>query len=229
MKSLLTLMFIVLSVSIFGQTADEIHLVKKQKKYYLTKTCYDILSWEEIRLADKKVEEKINSILKGIVESYKLDSAETDLVADRCKGRMEYDVECKSVYSKNGLISYTFSAYIYFEGAAHGHREWETKNIDAKTGDVLNFWEIVDNQQRERIEAFLYQRLKIRLQTTDDFLLERWKSQTNDLNFEISDKGITINYIGDNYATSVIDIFVSYEELRPFINIQGHLKPFYNE
>jgi hypothetical protein len=32
-----------------------------------------------------------------------------------------------------------------------------------------------------------------------------------------------------NYATSVIDIFVSYEELRPFANIHGHLKPFYDE
>lgn len=222
-------MFIGFSVSVSGQTRDTIQLIKQQEKYYLTKTCYDILSWYEVRIPDRQVEKKINSIIKGIVASYKINSTETDLVADRCKGLMEYEVECKSVYAKNGLISYVFTSFTYFKDAAHGHREWKTKNFNANTGDIINFWEMVDKEKREGLEVFLYQRLKTRLQITDYYVLESWKSQTNDLNFEISDKGIIIDYIGENYATSVIDVFVSYEELKPFVNMQGVLKIFYHE
>ena len=53
--------------------------------------------------------------------------------------------------------------------------------------------------------------------------MSSWSEQLPDLSFTIGDKGIEILFRSEIYVLSIIEIPLSYEELRPFLRKNGLL------
>jgi len=206
--------FLILTAgTILGQTADTIPVIHKSEKYYLSKTCYDILYWDEVTHKDKVIEKVINQTIKNAAYSYKLSK---DNAEDRCHNQMEYEQECKIVYAKHDLVSCNCSAYTYYKGAPHGWRDFQTLNFDAKSGKQISFHSLIDSTKIEAIDSLIILKFK-----KESNYQEEWKDQLPGIAFTINDKGISIIF---NSTFGPTDLDLTFEELKPFINKSGLLK-----
>jgi hypothetical protein len=206
-----------------GQAKRGISIRHKKEKYYLTKTCHDFLAWEEVRIRDKAINEAINGAIREAVRAYKLPP---DAAASRCGETMEYSTEFKVSYAKHGLISYYLSAFTYFKGSPHGYREFSTLNFDAATGKQIRFHDFIDSGSVAAVDTLIMRRLEERLRDfTSD--MDSWRQQLPALAFTIKDQGIDVLFRSNIYVLSIIEIPLSYEELRPFINKEGLLAAVY--
>jgi hypothetical protein len=224
-RLLLIVVFALAFVPAWGQPKRGLPVRQKKEKYYLTKSCSYILVWDEVRLHDKALDEKINGAIRKAVLAYKL---APDAAPSRCDGTMEYSTEFKALYAKNGLISYYLSAFTYFKETPHGYREFSTLNFDAATGRRIGFHDLIDSGRIDAVDTLIMRRLAERLKSfTSD--LEQWRQQLPDLAFTINDKGIDVLFRSDMYVLSIVEIPFSYEELGPYVNKSGLLRPVYQE
>lgn len=199
----------------YGQKSVNISVVRKQESIKSDSSDRTFLfSWDEVVLKDKEVTKLINSEIRVLLSIYK----EIPWDAE------EYSPECKIVYAKNNLISYTLTSYTYFSGAPHGYRLFQTRNFSAFTGQQINFRAFIKDDKIAKLDSVILDMLEKRLTSSD---LEHYKQQLPNLYFELSDKGIRIDFIGENYATSVVDIHMDFKQLEQFVNKRGLLKGFY--
>lgn len=230
MIRLLLALIVLTTFTASAQTVDTIGIKHKKEKYYLTKTCYDFLYWDEAILRDKSMESKINSVIRGAVNRFKLKNNSDD-AESRCHQQMDYESTFKIVYAKHNLISYVLTAHTYFKGAVHGYREFRTINFNTNTGEQINFHDFIDSSKINPVNTIIRQKFRNQYGVEDDTYFDAWKAsmeeQLNSLYFELCDNGIIIQFIGTNYASSVLDVFLTYEELDPYVNKQGLLKAFY--
>ncbi len=222
-RSLLFLCFQLSASILCAQFFESVHVIHRSQKYWLTKTCYDFVVWEEIRIRNKKVEQIVNKELQNLGASLQL----RESLEERCKKEVEYSPECKIVYSKNGLLTTTATYYLYFKGAPHGERYWEVVNFDLLTGRKINFEEFISKDRKFEFDQLLIKKLQERLSVEDIGYLQHYVSQFNNPFFRFTDKGIDIDFIGPNYASSIIDVSLGFEELRGFLNKGTVLERFY--
>lgn len=220
-----TFIFLLLtSICTYGQSPVKVIIKNRAEKYYLSKTCYDILRWDEIVLNDKTVENKINKALRTAVLSYKLGKGDA---AARCRGEMDYEPEFIIRYADKGVLSYELTSYTYFKGAAHGGRQFENLNFDLASGRQIHFRELFDSSHIPALETLMIQRLKARLDLKDDLYLQAYKEQLADPFFDVNDDGINLNFIGENYATSVVGFGLSWKEIEAWVNKKSLAGAFY--
>ncbi len=223
MRLSITLLLLLFAAKAFPQSADTIAIRQKSVKYYLTKTCYDFVKWEEVMLKNKVVTAKINDVIGLTATGYQLPEGDSELVYARCHKQLEYDADGKVVYAKNNLISCSFSSYTYYKGAAHGQTEFSTLNFNALTGEELSFRDFIDSSKTTALNALLLNKLKERLKGFErDF--DYWQEQFPTPQFTISDKGLLLQLKGNIYALSIIDVLLTKEELKPFIANNGLLR-----
>jgi hypothetical protein len=140
----------------------------------------------------------------------------------------EYSPEFKVVYAKNNLITYTLSEYTYFKGAPHGNRQFQTLNFNALTGEQVNFRTFITSNKIAEMDSIIINKLKEQLQVSHDEYFDHYRQQLPNLYFENRDNGIHIIFIGDNYGTSIIDVYLNFKELEQFANKNGLLKHYYH-
>jgi hypothetical protein len=225
MARLAAILLLLTAICSYGQTADKAILRPRQEKYYLTKTCYDILRWDEIVLKNKRVQDRINSSIRTAVKHYRLTKDDAQV---RCSGEMDYEPEFNAVYTKKGVLSYELTAYTYFKGAPHGGREFQNLNFDIASGRQIDFPELFDSSRISALDTIIIQKLKATLRITEDIYLDHYKEQLPSPFFEFGDQGINLNFIGENYATSVVGFTLTWKELEPFVKKKGLTRAFYS-
>ena len=209
--------------NVFGQAKDTIPITHKHEKYYLTKTCFATLKWDEVVIKNKTVANKINSAIRTAVYSYKLSSDDT---GSWCNQTMEYEPEFNAVYAKHNLVSYSLTAYTHFNDAPHGDRQFSTLNFNATTGERITFHDLIDSNKISAVDTLIIQKLTDRLKGIDTDM-DSWKKQLPYLEFNIGNNGIEILFRGEVYADSIIEVMLTKEDLKPFIDKDGILKNYY--
>lgn len=212
------------SISCYGQSLEKVAFKPRVEKYFLSKTCYDLLRWDEIVLPNKTVQNKINNVLHTAVMTYKLGQGDA---AVRCRGEMDYEPEFIIRYADKGVLSYELTAYTYFKGAAHGGRQFESINFDLSNGRQIQFRELFDSSYFSDLDTLMRQRLKARLNLKDDIYLQAFTEQLADPFFDINEEGINLNFIGETYVTSVIGFGLSWKEIEKWVNKKSVAGAFY--
>jgi hypothetical protein len=226
MKVVALLLFLLTSLCSYGQSLDKVVFKTREEKYYLSKTCYDIIRWNEVVLSNKTAESNINKAIGTAVRKYKLDKGDA---AARCRGEMDYEPEFIIRYADKGVLSYELTSYTYFKGAAHGGRQFENMNFDLASGRQIHFRELFDSSHIPELETLMVQRLKARLDIKDDLYLQHYKEQLPNPFFDVNDEGINLNFIGENYATSVVGFGLSWKEIEAWVNKKSVAGAFYNK
>ena len=226
MKALSLVFLLLSSICTYGQRLDKVVFKTRVEKYYLSKTCYDLLRWDEIVLNDKTAENKINKALRAAVMTYKLDKGDA---APRCRGEMDYEPEFIIRYADKGVLSYELTSYTYFKGAAHGGRQFENMNFDLASGRQIHFRELFDSSHFSDLDTLMIQRLKARLNLKDEVYLQPYKEQFADPFFELNDDGINLNFIGESYANSVVGFGLNWKEIEAWVNKKSVAGAFYTD
>jgi hypothetical protein len=223
MRNLFTLICTFTVFLCYGQQKGAINVRKMKEKYYITKTCYDFLAWDEVVLKNKTIANWINSTIRTTVKGYRISKWDA---AARCSGQMEYEPEFKIVYAAHGVISYELTAYTFFKGAAHGGRQFQSLNFDSRTGSLINFHEMIDSSTITTVDSLIIQKLKKQLGSKDNLYLDEYKEQLPHVFFAFTEKGIDINFLGDSYWRSIVSISFTYKELGPYAKKGGILNNF---
>lgn len=226
MKHLASVLLLLSAISAFGQTPGSALIKKKQEKYYLTKTCYDLLQWDEVVLKNRNTENSINAVIRTAVKRYKL---RKDDAQARCSGQMDYEPKFRVAYAKNGVLSYELTAYTYFKGGAHGGRQFENLNFDMAGARQISFRDLFDSSYIPSLDSIITQKLNVTLRIKDDILPEHYREQLSNPFFEFNDAGIDLNFIGDTYWTSVVGFMLTWQELRPYVKKTGPARAFYTK
>jgi hypothetical protein len=173
-----------------------------------TTTC----RWDEVVLANKVDEQRINNIIHKAVLNNR-----------QSEGEDEYELLGEVVFAKHGLVSYMVSEYAHSNGAAHGWRSFITLNFDTASGLAVNFHDFLQHNMVGEADSLIIKKLNERLgaNVSGD---EVWHSQLNQLSFQINDNGIDVLFRGDSYANSIIEVVLPFSEFAPFLNKNGLLK-----
>ena len=222
MKITLLIWLTLFSKIVYGQMESNIAIVHKQQKYYLTKTCYDIIKWDEVIIKNQKVCDKINSIIRNNVNSYKLPKSYASLVCYKTNDFSQM-ATFKVVYTKHNLLSYFLHSDIYYKGILHDLHQFNTLNFNLKTGEQVSFNDLFDSTKLSNVDSLIMRKItsERRFDGADSIDL---KHNLEDKKFNIKDDGIEILYW---YGSYPIDLFLTFNELKPFVNRKALLKTFY--
>ncbi|MDO1451829.1 hypothetical protein Q0590_36505 [Rhodocytophaga aerolata] len=186
-------------------------------------TCYDYIYWDEVVLKNKSVEKSINTTIKKIAFKYKT----TADAEERCSKEILYEPKSEIVYANNGIVSVFHSCYEYVEGALHGNRIFGSVNFDSNTGNQIKFYDLVNANKTKYVNELIIQKLQNRFQG-ESFDLEHYTKNLEDVDFKINNNGITILFKGDSYATTIVEVVFTYDEIENYIKDNSILKGFYN-
>lgn len=199
----------------------------QQERYYLSKTCYDIITWDEVTVKNKVTSNRINSTILRAVKFYKIGKEDSFLLCDRKMGYAHH-TNFKVVYAKKNLISYYLSTGTYYKGILHEFHQFRTLNFNAITGEQLHFIDIIDTTQISNLNAFIInkvarERINNSYEAVDSLAL---KVQVGNQEFNITNKGIELFYWYNDYP---IDVLLSNEEVKPFINRHSFFNRYFFE
>jgi len=191
----------------------------KTKTIALTKKCSFEYEWDEVVLSDKTVESKINNEIRSIVEDFiSRGLTESDEVEKSyCKGEDDYNFKSEIVYAQSNLIRCYVYHYTYGKGAAHGWSSTTPLNFNARTGEIINFREFIDEDKIQNMNALLVHSLHESYEEFADIDQEELAEQLADIKFKLSNKGVTFIINGSSYVSSNLDLFFTYKELEPFL------------
>jgi len=136
----------------------------------------------------------------------------------------ELNLENEVLYNHDGFISFVVKNTNY-EGGAHGSNSIYGYVIDLNTGKFLTEEDFAGNNYKKNISALLAQKIAAANGLTDVAQLEdNGYNAIEDIvpneNFTIDDKGITYyfnEYEIAAYFIGITKVFISYEELKPYI------------
>lgn len=220
MTRFLTVLILWMILCAYGEKADTIRIKHKQEKYYLTKTCYYILEWDEVILKSNSSANKINSEIRKRVSSFKLSDDDIKLF---CQKEMDYTIKFEMLYLKNNIISIGLSRSVYIKDTPHPWTEFETMNFDSETGMEINFRTLFDNTKISSIDSLILKKATQEREFSGMDLMDL-KQSIDSKKFNFANNGINIIFIYQNYP---LDVLLTYEELRPFVLKEGPLKKIY--
>jgi hypothetical protein len=211
MRVTVSLLLALICTSASGQAGKDVGIIHKHEKYYLTKSCYDVIKWDEVVLKNKAVTDRINAVIRKSVRSYKLTKGDASL---RCDKSMNFSrtTEFKVVYQKNNLISYYLSSDTYYKGVLHDFHRVNTLNFDSRTGRQIGFNDLIDTANLASVDSLIIKKISLE-RTLDGLDSSELISQLQDKSFNIRDNGIRILYWDRSYP---MDILITYKELKPF-------------
>jgi len=205
-----------LSSTVAAQKPHSIGIAHKRKKYYLTKTCYDIIEWEEVALTNQKIQNKVNSVIRKAVRLYKEDAS---LLCDK---ELNYSAvrTFKVVYAQKGLVSYHLESDIYYKGILHDFHSFNTLNFNAETGEQIILDSVIDHAQLSNLYNLVIAKIagETELDGLDSLDV---KGQLEHQNFLITNGGIKILYLFQSYP---MDVTLTFEELKSYANKNGLLQ-----
>ena len=178
----------------------------------MTKTCFDIITWEEIVLKNRKISDKINFAIRNSVKSYKLSKSDSDLV---CGKETDYSrrTKFKVLYAKNNIVSYYLESDTYYKGILHDLHQLNTLNFDATTGESISFYNLINPTKISNIDSMILRKINFEKGSN-----RVDSSELENKEFTVQDNGITIFYWYENYPMKVT---LTYKELKPFIAKSG--------
>ncbi|WP_207536465.1 hypothetical protein [Desertivirga arenae] len=196
-----------------GPVRDSIRVLDISERLKLSGNRSYVLKWQEIALSSKHIENRINETIRGNLRNYKTALLEAE-------GSTEYEIESTIPFAKDSLVSCFITSYEYGENALHGFRDFKTLNFNTQTGMLINFHDLFIENQRSPVDSIVMSKLEDRLKESE-FHRSDWESQMPDPNFLLDSKGIKVLFKGPNYQTSIIELFFTKEEFRPFLKISG--------
>lgn len=206
---------------------DSVQIVHKRVHLPEDAPCTYECHWDEVRLKNKALEQKVNAATWEFVD-YKPGTDNKQMLTEYCESRAENEFSVTVQYADKGLLSIFATRYFYGFGAAHGARGFSTYNYSLQSGRKLNFHDLLKPQQISVMDTLTIKRLYKDYEmlggyySTDHFI-----NQLSDLEFTIGEEGLTIFFRGPNYVTSILDLTWSYKELQPYVKPDGLLQPFY--
>lgn len=222
MRIIIIICSILIFVTVFGQAEKNIAIVHKQEKYYLTKTCYDIISWDEVVLKDRLISNKINPVIRKAVNSYKLTKSDAPLLCDKSR-KFSRITKFEVVFAKYDLLSYSLYSDTYYTGILHDFHEFSTLNFNLVTGKQITFNDLIDSTQLSNVDSLIIRKLTLE-RSYNGVDSSELKTQLENKQFNLEDTGIEILYWYGYYPMGML---LTHEELKPFVNKKGPLKKFY--
>jgi hypothetical protein len=225
MKKAITILFSLISAIAFAQTKSTVKVIHKQEKYFLQKNCSELIKWEEVSVPDKAISNKINTVIRRHVFSYKLSADEAKLFCDSSMEFTHY-TEFKVVYGKNNLLSYNIAVDINYKDGPDGFYKYKKLNFNLQTGELIEFSDLIKASQLNRADAIIFRKITQSRFAFDDEDSASLRKELQKKEFTITDKGLEIVFHFDNSPRSML---VTYKELQPVVNMDGVLKYFYKK
>jgi hypothetical protein len=232
MKIFTLLLNILFIGQLYGQQSEAIKMKHKKYTYSINNICKDSIEWDEIIVADKVVESKINKVIKDAAISFKLDSLDLEVLCKDTTGSLDYSVEFHVNYSKNNLLSVYFSKSEYLSGTDPNSYASEFNfNFNLLNGEQFAFHDLFLQDSISALDTLIIQRLKyaqtLDLDLANEAYMVDLKKQLPYISFRISEDGITLKFIGTN-DDSFYDIGFPFTELKRFANPNGILNKMYS-
>lgn len=206
-----------LSSTVAAQKPISIDIVHKREKYYRTKTCYDIIEWEEVALTNQKIQHKVNAVIRKAVLSYK--EKDASLLCDK---EIDYSAirRFKVVYAQKGVISYHLESDIYYKGILHNFHSFNTLNFNVETGEQIALDSIIDYAEYSNLYNLVITKIagETAIDGVDSFYL---KGELEHQNFLVTDGGIKLLYLLRSYP---MEVTLTFKELTPYANKNGLLR-----
>ena len=215
LRILIYITAVLLSSTVAAQKRHSIGIAHKHEKYYLTKTCYDILEWEEVALTNKKIQNKVNSIIRKAVRSYKED------YSLRCDKELNYSVlrTFKVVYANNGIISYHLESNIYYKGILHDFHSFNSLNFNAETGQQITLDSLIEPAQLSNLYNLVIANIALE-NKIDGLDSNDVEAQFEHQNFLVTNEGIKMLYLIRSYP---MEVTLTFQELRSYVNKNSRL------
>jgi hypothetical protein len=224
-RNLAALFFIFNWSLIYGQQSASIKINIKTEKYHVVDTCFYTLKWNTLKLTNKKAENTINKSIKNEVykyiknERYKLES-----LCDN-PSTVSYDFKCNVVFANKNVVSVSINSLVNNQNGGPGEDDFKTINYNTKSGAILNFNNLIRKDKISAIDTLLIHKMKAEMAEYEESYgseeIQHWKQQLNNLDFTLSENGITIiitNYRGGYNGNSwKQELWFDYEEIKDFL------------
>lgn len=228
MKYTLTLFFLLSLFISYATPKDSVGVVKRKEVYTLIDNCKDSIQWEEVRMENTVIQNKINSDIYTLIQSFKADSVHFESI---CSEKLLDESTSTVTYLENDLISILFKKH-YVYPSIESSIYIRTLNYSLKTGSSITFPELFKPEKRSEIDSIIIAEMKIWYTEMDqtDFDEEDiswWNEQIKNAQFSIEDTRIVL-YLRGNHCAYCTDedpaVVFDYTEYKSYFNKKRVLK-----
>ncbi|WP_018341688.1 hypothetical protein [Cytophaga aurantiaca] len=207
---------------------DSIGIVKKKEVYPLMDNCKDSIQWEEVRMKNTTIQNKINSDIYALIQRLKIDSANFEAV---CIKEISYEANSTITYSQNNIVSIFFKSLLIYPNF-NSSTSLKTLNYSVKTGEAISFQELFKPEKRSAIDSIIIAEMKIWYKEMDQIDFDEediswWKEQIKNAQFSIEDTRIIL-YLRGNHCAYCSDedpsVAFDYTEYKNYFNKKGVFK-----
>ncbi len=178
---------------------------------------------------NKIIEEEITSGSEDYVE-LKVQSAEefARIVKNKpLEFGFELELFCNLVATHEGILCISLGEYSYGFGAAHPNHGSQYYNFDLSSGKLIHLKDLLLPSFKQKLNRIAEKNF-IKANGDEGWDFEKGKFELNE-DFTITTKGLLFSFdpyeIG-SYAAGSPEVFITYKEMREFINPDGLLKQF---
>jgi hypothetical protein len=159
---------------------------------------------------------KINAKHKEVRSGYILAPNEQK---ENCEERINYNVKGEPVFANEKFVSYMVFATKHAEGWPHPNTQYAFVSCSVVTGAQINFTDIIKPESIASFKSFAVELLRMQYPDAigSDAEAEKLQSQVDNMEFSFADNGLVLHFRGDTYATTLMDLVISYDELKPYL------------
>ncbi len=222
MKKKITAFLVLIVFGLSTRAQDEKIAIVHARLEIQAGSCSYRLAFDTIKLTDKGVESKINAEIKKEKDKYRLEPSKA---RDYCLDKIDYEQEAQVQWSKNNIISLFLGSSVYAVGSRDTVIRFSTLNFDAKTGDHISLHDLFAPNMSGKVDSFLMRKFRTEYDTAmvQNLHYDFYSRQLANADFNFFKKGIEIIFHGENYLRPMLDIYIPFTELEPYLKQESPL------
>ncbi len=213
-KSSLPIPFIVKTNSV-NRISNSVQIISKSHYLPSQPDCESYsFSWEEVKLADKKVTATVNKAIRDEVKLYEaIAESGPGIPAEFCNGEAEYEFIGKLSLFGN-LLHATYFWSEFYLGSNHPNSVLDTNCFDVKTGKKVNLRQLIKPDKQAELDSMIVNDVS---EIEWEGLNHAFRQQLPDLNFEFTKEGLVVIVNGINYMTTRLTLELNREKTAYFL------------